>query len=279
MEVKIFFRKFFALLLNIFVWLFSITCVFPFIWIVYSSLKTNREFSLNIISLPLNPQIINYISLIKDNNMYVAFFNSTYISLFSVAVIILIGFITAYTLSRFEFKGRTIIYFLFLSGMLIPRHSLLVPVFIFFRNLGLYNTRYTLFLPYIAFGLPMTIFLMESFIKTVPIEIEESAVIDGCNIFDRLFKIILPVCKPVVSTTLILSFLGTWNEFPFALILIRSTRLKTLPLWLTNFHGQYSTDYTQLMAALVIASLPVIFVYLVFSKRVVQGMTAGAVKG
>lgn len=279
MTIKLFFKKILSYLLNIVVWIFSITCVFPFVWIMYSSLKTQKEFSLNIVSLPSAPQISNYIELIKNKGMYSAFINSTYISVISVFFILLIGFITAYCLARYEFRGRKLIYIFFLSGMLIPQHGLLIPIFIFFKNLGLYNTRFTLLFPYIAFGLPMTIFLMESFIKSIPIEIEEAAVIDGSSIFRRLFSIILPMCKPVLSTTLILSFLSAWNEFPFALILIRSKMLKTLPLWLTNFNGQFSTDYTQLMAALVVASLPVILIYFIFSKRVVQGMTAGAVKG
>ena len=272
-------KKVLTYLLNIIVWLFSLSCVFPFIWIVYSSLKTQSEFSLNIISLPAVPQISNYTELFKTGNMFTAFINSTYISIISVFFIILIAFLTAYCLSRFDFRGSKLIYVFFLTGMLIPQHSLLIPVFIFFKNLGLYNTRITLLFPYIAFGLPMAIFLIESFIRTIPIEIEEAALIDGSNIFRRLFSIILPMCKPVMATSLILSFLSTWNEFPFALILIRSKALKTIPLWLTNFNGQYSTDYTQLMAALVMASIPVIIVYLIFSKRVVQGMTAGAVKG
>ncbi len=272
-------KKVSTYLLNIIVWIFSVSCVFPFFWIVYSSLKTQQEFSLNIVSLPAVPQISNYTELFKTGNMFTAFINSSYISFISVSFIIVIAFLTAYCLSRFEFRGRTLIYIFFLSGMLIPQHSLLIPVFIFFRNLGLYNTRITLLFPYIAFGLPMAIFLIESFIRTIPVEVEEAALIDGSGIFRRLYSIIFPMCKPVMATSLILSFLGTWNEFPFALILIRSQTLKTIPLWLTNFNGRYSTDYTQLMAALVMASLPVILVYLVFSKRVVQGMTAGAVKG
>lgn len=272
-------NKLLTLSLNLIIWIFSISCVFPFIWIVYSSLKTQQEFSLNIISLPAVPQFINYTELFKTGNMFTAFINSSYISIISVLFIIVIAFLTAYCLSRFEFRGRKIIYIFFLSGMLIPQHSLLIPVFIFFKNLGLYNTRITLLFPYIAFGLPMAIFLMESFIRTIPVEVEEAALIDGSGIFRRLYSIIFPMCKPVVATSLILSFLSAWNEFPFALILIRSQALKTIPLWLTNFNGRYSTDYTQLMAALVMASLPVIIVYLAFSKRVVQGMTAGAVKG
>lgn len=266
-------------ILNLLVWIFSFTCIFPFLWVLYSSLKTPQEFSLNIMALPAKPSFLNYLDLIKNNRMYVAFLNSAYISGISVLLILFIGFVTAYCLARFEFKGRKFLAFLFLSGMLIPVHSLLVPLFIFFKKIGLYNTRFALIIPYVALGLPMTVFLVESFIKTIPLEVEEAALIDGCSLAQRLLFIVWPLCRPVISTTLILSFLSCWNEFPFALILIARSNLKTLPLWLTNFNGQFSTNYTQLMAGLVVASLPVILVYLIFSKLVVKGMTAGAVKG
>ena len=267
------------ILLNFMMLLFSFACIFPLIWMTYSSLKTQKDFSLNIISLPLAPQFNNYIEAIRTGKMHIFFLNSMFIGIISVVFIIAIGFITAYCLSRFNFRGRNLIYVLFLFGMLVPVHSLLVPVFIQFKWLGLLNKRLTLILPYVAFGLPMAIFLLESFIKTIPIEIEEAACIDGSPIAVTLMKIIMPICRPAMSTVLILTFLHVWNEFPFALILIKSDYLKTLPVGLTNFSGQYSVDYPRLMAALVIATLPVIIVYLLFSKKIIQGMTAGAVKG
>lgn len=279
MRFKKFFNKSSKLFLNFIITIFSLSCVFPFIWIFYSSLKTQKEFSLNIVKLPAAPQLSNYMEAITRGKVYIAFLNSALVSIIAVSFILLIGFVTGYMLSRFKFPGRKLLYIFFLTGMLIPIHGLLVPIFIQFNKLNLYNTRLGLLLPYIAFGLPMTIFLVESFVKSIPIEIEEAAVIDGSSIFQRLFLIILPICKPVLSTALILSFLGTWNEFPFALILLRSEELKTMPLWLTQFSGQFSTNYPQMMAAMVIASIPVITIYLLFYKKVIDGMTAGAVKG
>ncbi|MBZ4644571.1 MAG: ABC-type sugar transport system, permease component [Clostridia bacterium] len=279
MKHSLIIKKILGFLLNIVMMLFSFTCIFPLIWMMYSSLKTQKEFSLNIISMPLKPQFDNYIQAIKVGKMQIYFFNSLFISIISVIGIIIIAFITGYFLSRYQFRGRNFLYVFFLSGMLIPIHSLLIPVFIQFKWLGFLDKRFTLILPYIAFGLPMAVFLLESFIKSIPVEIEEAAVIDGSPIFTTLMRIILPICRPVISTVLILSFLNAWNEFPFALILVKSQKLKTLPVGLTNFNGQYSVNYTQLMAALVIAVLPVIIIYLLFYKKIIQGMTAGAVKG
>ncbi len=266
-------------IINILMVLFSVTCIFPLIWMLYSSLKTQQEFSLDIISLPKVLHFDNFIAAIKIGKMHMFFGNSLFNSVVSVALIIVIGFVVAYFLSRYNFKMRNIVYALFLFGMLVPVHSLLIPLFIQFKVLWLLDKRFTLILPYVAFGLPMAIFLFESFIKSTPVEIEEAAYLDGSSTNTIIFKIIFPVCRPVLSTVLILSFLNAWNEFPFALILLRKQSLKTIPIGLSNFNGAYTVNYPQLMAAMVIAVLPVIIIYLLASKRIIQGMTAGSVKG
>jgi len=266
-------------IINLFMILFSITCIFPLIWMLYSSLKTQQEFSLDIISLPKVLHFDNFIAAIKIGKMHMFFGNSLFNSVVSVILIIIIGFVVAYFLSRYNFKLRNLIYIVFLFGMLVPVHSLLIPLFIQFKVLWLLDKRFTLILPYVAFGLPMAIFLFESFIKSTPVEIEEAAYLDGSSTSTIIFKIVFPVCRPVISTILILSFLNAWNEFPFALILLRKQSLKTLPIGLSNFNGAYTVNYPQLMAAMVIAVLPVIIIYLLSSKRIIEGMTAGSVKG
>ncbi|MFW6035314.1 MAG: carbohydrate ABC transporter permease [Halothermotrichaceae bacterium] len=280
MRFNIVFTKILKYLSNIIITIFSISCIFPFFWVMYSSFKTEKEFSLNIMSLPNKIHLENYIATIFKGEVHIALLNSLIISIFTVILVILVGFITGYLISRFEFPGKKFLYGLVLAGMLVPVHGLLVPVFIQFNKLNLYNTRVGLIIVYVTLGLPITIFLIESFIKSIPIEIEEAAVVDGSTIMQRMFRIIMPICKPVLSTSLILTFLTTWNEFPFALVLTRSSNLRTIPLWLTQFSGgQYSTNYPQLMASMVIASIPVIIIYLAFYNKVIQGMTAGAVKG
>jgi raffinose/stachyose/melibiose transport system permease protein len=265
--------------INFLVMLMSVSCIFPIIWVFYSSLKTNREFSLSIVALPSHLDFSNYAAALKNGHIDKYFLNSVFVTTVTVVVIVLISFVTGYFLSRCKFRGRNFLYIVFLSGMLIPPHSLLIPLFIQFRNLRLLNTRFTLLFPYIALGLPMAIFLFESFIKTIPIEMEEAATIDGASYRRILFQIIFPICSPIAATVIILSFLQWWNEFPFALVLISSDAYKTIPIGLSNFIGPMSSVYTELMAAMVIAILPVIFVYLAFSKKIIQGMTMGAVKG
>ncbi|GEM04781.1 sugar ABC transporter permease [Halolactibacillus miurensis] len=266
-------------IVNILLLMFSLSAVFPIIWMLYSSFKTQKEFTLNTISLPETWQFSNYIEAIQVGKLHEYFFNSVYISLSSVFLIIFLGFIIAYMIARFSFPGRKVIYILFMFGMLIPIHGLLVPIFIEFKNVGLLNKPYTLILPYVAFGLPIVIFLFESFIKQIPKEIDEAAIMDGCTTFQVIFKIIFPVASPVIATAVILSFLTAWNEFPFALVLIQDEALRTLPVGLTNFNGQYTVNYPQMMAAMSITVLPVLLIYLAFYKKIIQGMTAGSVKG
>lgn len=258
---------------------FSITCIFPIIWIIYSSLKTKDEFMLDIMALPQHPQLGNYEKAFVDGKMHTYFFNSIFNTVITVVLVIFLSFCIAYALARYSFKGRNVIYTMFIVGMLVPVYSLIVPLFIQFKSIGIYDKLGTLILPYIALRLPLSIFLFESYIRTIPMELEEAAYIDGAGSIRTMFKIVFPVCMPVTATVLILAFLDTWNEFPFALVLTTNQSLRTLPVGLTGFYGQYTTDYTTLMAALVLSILPVIITYLIFRNRIIQGMTAGAVKG
>jgi raffinose/stachyose/melibiose transport system permease protein len=276
-------RKFLDIILkivvNVLVLALSITCVFPIIWMLYSSFKTSKEFNLNIISLPSHLQFQNYVNAIHNGNLIIPFFNSIFATVFSVILVVILGFLIAFCLARYSFRGRNFIYVLLLLGMLVPIHSLLVPLFIQFKAIGMLDNHFTLIPPYVAFGLPMAVFLYESFLKSTPIEIEESAFIDGSSLLSVIFKIVMPICRPVVSTSLILTFLNSWNEFPFALVLLRSPKLMTIPVALTNFNGQYTVNYPQLLSAMVIAVLPVVLIYFGFSKSIIEGMTAGSVKG
>jgi len=272
-------KKIQTVFLNVPVILISITSIFPIFWMMYNSLKSESEFVMDKLALPNKINFENYVEAIRIGKMQNYFINSFFNSMVTVIAVILFSFFIAYFISRYEFKGKRIIYYLFLFGMLVPVHSLLIPIFIQFSRLGLINNRFTLLFPYVAFGMPLAIFLFDSFIKTVPIEVEEAAIIDGCGTFSRIMRIVFPLCLPVVSSVVVLSFLGAWNEFPFALTLLTSSEFKTIPIGLANFSGQYSTQYTPLMAGLVIATLPVIIIYIIFNKQIVKGMTAGAVKG
>ena len=268
-----------ACITNLLVFFLSITCIYPMVWLLYSSVKTEQNFALDTLGLPTALNFQNYPKAFSDGRIGHYMINSLFNTVITVIFVLLLGFITGYCLSRFKFPGRSLLYYLFLAGMLVPIYALLVPIFIEFKALNILNKKITLILPYIAFSLPVTIFLIESYVKQIPIELEEAAFVDGGSTISSMFRIIMPVCSPVLATSAILCFLNTWNEFPLALVLIRSTALKTIPIGLTNFVGTYTTNYTLMMAALVIATLPVIIIYLLFYNNIIKGMVAGAVKG
>ena len=271
-KVKVYF-------LNILLWIFSLSCIFPVIWLLYSSLKTSADFDRNIISFPSVMKFSNYVNAFVSANLGRLSLNSAFNAVISMTLVILISFTIAYLLARYKFKGNRIIYYVFLFGMLIPMHALLVPVFIQFKTMGLFNKRITLLFPYISFNLPLSIFLIEGYIRGIPRELDEAAFMEGSGIMRMMYSIIFPVARPVIVAVALLTFISTWNEYPFALVLISSEKLRTIPLGLVSFKGEYSTNYPLQMAGIVIATLPIIAVYLGFNRKIIQGMTEGSLKG
>jgi raffinose/stachyose/melibiose transport system permease protein len=258
---------------------FSLINVYPIAWMVINSFKSEKEFSLDPFFLPDTWRWENYVEAWQTAQLGTYFFNSIFVSIISVIITVFFGALASYFISRFEFKMSKIVYALFIFGMIIPIHATLVPMFILMQKLGLLNTSWTLLFPYVAFNLPITIFLLTSFMKAFPKDIEESAIMDGCGVFRIFWSIILPMSRPALATATILNFIHCWNEFSFALVLINDASLKTIPLGLANFAGQYNTNYTGQMAGLTMVILPTILLYLLMEKHLVKGMTAGAVKG
>ena len=265
--------------LNLYVFLSSLLCLYPFFWLIYSALKTQKEFDMNSVALPKAPTLDNFIHVITISDMPRYMLNSLIVTVLSLLVILTISFVTGYFLSRFKFRGHNLLYGIFLVGILIPVHSLMVPMYVFFSRMKLTDHLLTLVLPYAAFQLPTGIYLVESYVHSIPREMEEAAAIDGSSFSYTLLHIILPMTRPALMTSAIISFFYCWNEFSFALILTTSTNLRTIPLGLTLFKGTYSTNYPVMMAATVIAILPALLLYTLFSKNIINGVVTGAVKG
>lgn len=259
--------------------LFTLVNAYPIFWMIMNSFKTGQEFALNPFSIPVKWVLENYSDAWVTANIGKYFFNSLVVGMGAVIIAILTGAFASYFLSRFDFKGRNILYGFFIIGLLVPIHATLVPMFILMQKLGILNTYWALIFPYVAFNLPITIFLLTSFMSSFSREIEESAIMDGCGVFRMFWTIILPMSRPAIATAVILNFINNWNEFSFALVLINDKALNTLPLGLANFAGQYTTNYTAQMAGLTMVLIPTILFYLIMEKQIVQGMTEGAVKG
>ena len=267
--------------MNLVLWIFSLSCIFPLVWMLYSSFKEKRAFNADIIGLPKSPTLINYIRILtnKDYHLGESMWNSVRTTVLSIIMIVLFSYIVGYILARVRFKLNRALYAMFLMGMLIPVHSLLVPIYVVFRNCGLSNRWFTLLLPYVSFGLPMGIFLVEGYVKGIPVSLEEAAAIDVSTFSKTLFQVILPICKPILVTVAIIQVFSCWNEFSFALVLIKSVGLQTVPLALTQFKGQFASDYPKQMAAMLITMAPIVVLYFAFSKQIIKGMVSGAVKG
>ncbi|NLI22780.1 MAG: carbohydrate ABC transporter permease [Clostridiales bacterium] len=270
-----------SLFTNLILWVFSLSCVFPLIWMLYSSLKEKRVFNADIIGLPQSPTLTNYIRILSNEDYHLAeaMTNSLRTTVLSILLIVTFSFIVGYILSRVRFKLNRPLYVIFLMGMLIPVHSLLVPIYVVFRSLDLNDKWYTLLFPYVSFGLPIGIFLVEGFVKSIPISLEEAAAIDGSTFSNTLWRIILPICRPILVTVAIIQVFSCWNEFSFALVLMKSVQLQTIPLALTQFKGQFASDYPKQMASMLITMAPIVILYFVFNREIIKGMVAGAVKG
>jgi len=269
----------FRLLVGLTVVLWVVSCVFPFVWMIYSSFKTEPEFARNIMALPASVNLANYGSVLAKSQIFRLYANSLVNACVSIPLLIVVSFLIGYALARFDFRGKGALRMFLFFGLLIPIHGILVPLFIQFNFLGMLNRRLTLIIPYVATGIPVSVFLIEGYVATIPFEIEEAAMIDSCSLPQRIFRFVFPLSAPILAVDVILHFLAFWNEFPFALVLNSGMKFRTVMLGMTIFEGQYSQMYTEKMAFLTLAVLPVLVAYLFFSRGIIQGMTAGAVKG
>jgi raffinose/stachyose/melibiose transport system permease protein len=250
---------------------------YPFLYMVMTSLKSQQDFFKAPFSIISPIHFDTYLSVFKMGlSQYMI--NSVLITVVSVVAVVLFSALASYPLSRMKFKLNRTLFFLFVAGMMLPIHSTLIPTFILTKNIGLYDSLMGLFGPYVAFSLPVSIFIMTQFMEEIPKSLEEAAEIDGCNRFQIFWKVILPLLAPAISTVFIYNFIHLWTEFIFALVLLTSPEKMTLPLGLQNFYGEFSVNIPGLMAALTLATLPIIVAYLVSQEKVVKGLAGGAVK-
>lgn len=258
---------------------YSLLTLYPLYWLFVSAFKSNEEFFSNPYGLPSSWSLANIVRAWELAGMGRAMLNSTIVSFGSLALTLLLSAMAGFALSRFEFRLKGALLAFLLLGMLIPIHSTLVPLFILLNQVGMLNTYWALILPYTAFELSLTIFLVAAYMTSIPKEIEEAALIDGSGYWGIFGRIILPLTVPALSTAAILAFLRNWNEFAFALVFINKQSLKTLPLSLSIFSDGFGTDYSLTMAAMTVAVIPTIIIYLIFQEQIMKGMVAGAVKG
>lgn len=262
----------------IFLALCVIVALFPIVWVVMSSFKTNAEILSDGISLPTSFKFTGYEQAIAISPILKYFVNSVIVSSVATVANVLFLAMAAYVFARCQFRGKNLLFWLLSLSMVVPMTALLNPVYLVINNLGLTDTKTGLILVYTALNLPMSLLILRSTFLSIPRSLEEAAYVDGAGFVRTFFQIMLPCAKGGLASAAVLAFLNNWNEFTFALILTSGQDARTLPLSLSYFTSQFSFNYTAMFAAITIAVIPSIVIFALFQEQVVSSLTAGAVK-
>ena len=255
------------------------TCLFPLLWMISSSLKTQETVFKDMSLLPKQFHFENYYHAWIQGGFGRYFLNSIFYTVAVVLGIIIVSSLAAYAFSRFKFPGKNLLFFAFLAAMMIPVPGSFVPLYVLLNKLHLRDTALGYILCMINVGLSMSIFLLKTFFDKMPQELEDAARIDGCSKLGIWWHVALPLAKPVLAVVVVFNALNVWNEYILALIIFDSRHLMPLQVALTTFQGEFITQYPLLMAGLTIAALPIILVYIAMQKYIIKGVTQGAVVG
>ena len=255
-------------------------CLFPFFWMTSSAFKPLSElYSTPPTWLPQHFSLINFVNVITQSNIPRYFLNSTIISVGATGIALIISVFASYGFARFNFKGKGAAQAFVLVGQLLPGGVIIVPIFITLRVMHLVNTYWGLILVYTIITLPLSVWMLTSYFRAIPVELEEAAIIDGASRLGVLFRITLPLSLPGIVAIVVYAFVVTWNEFLFALVLAQDYRVKTLPIGIAEFSSEFNTDWGAVMAASLVMTLPIAIVFMAMQKMFIGGLTAGAVKG
>ena len=252
--------------------------LFPLYWLVISSFKDNTEIIGRAVwALPRVWQFTNFTDAWVSAKVNQYFFNSVFVTAVTLFFVLLFASMMAYAISRMKFKWNDVILYILLIGIMVPIHATLIPLFIILKNLGILSSRLSIILPYIAVNLPIGVYILTAFFRSMPKELEEAAFLDGCGVVKSFFKVVLPTLKPPLASVAIFVFLSVWNELLMAATFVQKEELRTLPLGLMNFSGQYSISWGPLSAAMVISTIPIVLTYVLFSEQMEKSFTAGSI--
>ena len=260
----------------------SVVCViivFPFYWMVLSSLRPQEIFGEVMSLLPHNLTVSGYVKVFANHALGAWLKNGFIVALATAVFSITIASFAAYSLSRYRFKGKALYSALLLGTQMIPVVLLVIPIYIFFKDLNLLNSLLGLVIAYVTFGVPLCTMLLKSFFDTVSVEIEESALIDGCSRLGTLLRIVLPLSLPGLAVTALFAFLQAWNEYVFAATFLSTISRFTTSIGLQSFIGMYRLDWSGIMAGAVVVTLPTFFVFAFLQKGLIKGLGTGALKG
>jgi multiple sugar transport system permease protein len=255
-------------------------CLFPFYWLVNLSLKTGNDLQSSRI-IPPHPSLDNYRAIFKNPDFTKALRNSAVVALVTTVLALGVGSFCAYALARLKLRGKGFILAVVLTISTFPQIAIAAPLFKLWSDIGLFNTWAGLIIPYLTFALPLSVYILVSFFKEIPRDLEEAALVDGATHFQAFRKVVVPLAAPGLATAGILTFIGAWNEFLLAVTLTSSSKARTVPAAIAFFTGatEHEVPFGSISAASVVISVPLILLVLFFQKRIVAGLTAGAVKG
>lgn len=258
--------------------LYTLFAAGPFVWVASMSLRTTTEIAAEPLGLPWPMHFGKFASAWTDSNYDTYFLNSITIVFSAVLLLTVIGGMAAHCFARYRFRFRTLLYFVIFSTIIFPPQVTVIGLFQIMVEYGLYDSRIGLVLVYVSIQLPLTIYVLEAFFARIPKDLFEAARLDGYSEWAIFWRISLPVALPAIATTVILNTILLWNEFLYAIVLIADDNKRTLPLGVLRFFGDQLEDVGMIATGLMIAILPVVLIYMVFSERLIQGMTAGAMK-
>ncbi|WP_018526521.1 carbohydrate ABC transporter permease [Alkalispirochaeta alkalica] len=258
---------------------YLVVALFPLVWLGISAFKTNFEIETSPFALPAVWQFGNFVSAVSISGLPRFFLNSIGVALLATACNLMVTSMGSFVIAREKFALRKPLFTIITAGVLVPIVSFMVPYYTLIMRLGLYDTLLALIITYAAINIPVSTFLISSFMTTIPRELEDSAEIDGCSFVQRYWKIIMPLSRSGLVTAGTFSFIYCWNEFIYALLLTSSRSSRTVQLAIRFFTSQFRTDYAGMFAAIVLTMIPTVAVYIFFHDKIISGLTAGAVKG
>ena len=259
--------------------IFLITCLYPVLWIIINSFKPTEELFSNTWGLPNAFTLENYYNALVKNHMLTYFGNSVLVSVVSVACILILSLLAAYGVTRLRWEWGPAVLKYFLLGLMVPAYGSIIPLYSMFMKLGILNQYLAVIIPHVTFGLATAIFILSGFFVSVPAALEEAAIMDGCSVWGCFSKVVCPLAAPGIMTVAVISFVSVWNDLLFSQIFLNDQKKMPLSVGLMEFQGMYSTDHAGMIAAVVITVIPVVIVYTILHKYIMEGMIAGAVKG
>ena len=271
-------RKTLIIIFQIMLISYALMILFPLFNMIISSFKTTREIFKEPYAMPSEWQFSNYAEVWGKGGFGRYFFNSIITTTVSIALVLIFGSMASFGIARYKFRLATPLFIVFLAGIMLPLKAAIIPLFLMIKKMNLMDTRLALILVFTAMSMPSTVFILVGFMKTIPSELENAARIDGANDFQIYRRVIMPLTAPSIALVTIYNAVPVWNDFFFPLVFTQSDRLKTLPLGMSVFFGQYQISWHLLFASLSIAILPMLVLYLFMSRYFIKGMTAGAIK-